>query len=304
MKEKPKVLTLYAPTLAPAMDMPIEMRVTVFPYNPQAHFLVHALSEYHEHWNNRWRSTYPERNGYTLCTKDRNISPLKKPVARLERETLVAKVTKLELARMLFGFHPSKEIALKLQELALDDERTEQILNQLKYLDNQFSYAYLGTTIESKHHVIATKKEQRDNLIESLPRNAFWKYKGFAHPESLCFPRFNSFTGSLKEGQLKTAYPLCKINNGRGNPLTRAQVVDPIQKKLFGIENPFLIFYGNSSYEVPRNYTSPLPPEDLNMINHFPHKDADWKEFLERKGEFPKSDDLLIRALSRKNQNP
>lgn len=304
MKEKPKILTLYAPIPAPTMDMPIEMRINIFPYSPQAHFLVHALSEYHEHWNNRWRSTHPERNGYTLCTKDHNRSPLRKPVARLERETLITQVTKLELARMLFGFHPSKEIVMKLQEIAADDERTEQILYQLKYLDSQFTYAYLGTTIESKHHVIATKKEQRDTLMESLPRNAFWKHKGFAHTDSLWFPRFNSFTGSLKEGQLKTAYPLCRMNNGRGNPLTRAQVIDPIQKKLFGIENPFLIFYGNSSHEVPRNYTSPLPPENLDLIDCFPHKDADWEEFLERKGEFPRSDDLLIRALCGRSQNP
>lgn len=294
MKEKPRVLTLYAPSPGINLNAQMSMKIRVLPYTPQAHFLVETLSEYHQHWNDRWYNKNLQ-NRYSLCEKVKG----KNPVAVLERDELATNLRYLEFVRMFFGFHPSREIVTKLKELAMDDERTEQLLGRLKDLDKQFLYGYIGQTTESKRLVLATKKEQRDLIDNHLPKVAFWKHGGYARPDCLWFPGFNSFTGSIKDGQLKAARPL--RNSRRRSTLTIGQMIDPIQQVLLHTDNPFLIFYGNSFYDVPKNEQENLPPRNLDLIDCFPHKDAEWKEFLERKRECRFEKDCLVEALTPRN---
>ncbi len=288
--ESPKVLSLYAPH-EKRFDTPIEMRVQIFPYTSQAHFLLETLGKYQINWQN---GNFFESDYSGLLKKDPH-KERKIHQARLEDNELVTQVSELQLMRMFFGFNPPAYITTKLIDISLDDERTQQILNGLKYLSKKVSYAYLGEAHKMfsssihTYHALLVEKTKLEKLIKTIPKEMFKR----SAPNDHLFSTTISAETIIDQSKYDTT-----------PPFSGEITIDEIQNKLLESETPFLILPKNRPHYqlTARQGMETLPPKNLSLIDCFPHKNPSWKQFLEEQKEYSTPPDWLLKNLKRRHR--
>jgi hypothetical protein len=200
---------------------------------------------------------------------------------------------------MFFGFNPSKEVAQKLREMADDDERTQQIIAQFAHLDETAHYAYMGQiphpqNVYKIYSTVAVKKELLPTLMSLVPPNLFVSPRELPEMRYVeRLPEFNEFIGPLKNFALTPAIRKSKLEEF-------VLILQSASKPIFIFRrHPEYYLLGLNSVSGNSHKRVTLPPQDLELLDHFPYIDQRHREFVESREEHKTPDDFLIEYFKR-----